>query len=101
MLRDALIRRLAAILVLGVAPYLVFVGETGRVVHNGVVVQERYINYAGVVLAAAGIALALTAIFRRSLSPRLDAEPTPMWGRAAALALGLFCAWQVAASVGY
>ena len=101
MVQEMLWKRLAGVLALGLLPYVVFFGESGRVVHNGVVVQERSLNYAGIVLAACGIALAAGIVFRRSLSERMDAAPTPLWGRAAAAALALFCAWQVAVSAGY
>ena len=87
--REALLKRQA-----GLLPHVVFVGETGHVVQNGVVVQERDITVAGIGPAA-------TATSRRSLSLRLDAEPAPFCGRGAAPALALCRAWQVAMKAGY
>lgn len=78
--RDALLKRQA-----GLLPHVVFVGETGSVVHIGVVAQERSINLAGITLAA-------TAMPRCSLSLRLDAEPPPFCGRGTASALASRCA---------
>ena len=91
---------LIGLVVLALLPEIVIVGETGSRVEQGVPRTYSY-NYAGILFAAAGLVLALSLVFRRSVSRRLDAEPMPPWARVTAGALGLFCLLQLAASAGW
>lgn len=88
--------RLGAILLLLLLPFVMFMGESSRVVDNGRVIVDRSINYLGILLAAVGLFMAATTIFRRSLEDRLDGEPTPRPARLFAALLALLCAGQVA-----
>lgn len=90
--------RLGVILLLGLLPFFLFIGETASVVENGRVLVDRRWNYLGVVLAATGLILAVLLIVRRSLSDRLDAAPTPFRARLVAGVLGVLCLMQLALS---
>lgn len=90
--------RLGIVTALLLLPFVLVFGESGQVTENGRVVASRSINYLGIVLAGTGLVLAVLMVARRSLSPRLDASPTPLWARGAAALLALLCAAQVARS---
>ncbi|MBR0683736.1 hypothetical protein GXW74_24885 [Roseomonas eburnea] len=93
-------KRLVAVAVLLLLPFVVFVGESSRAVVNGRVVSQYQVNYLGVVLALVGLGLALAMVIRRSLSQRLDAPATPAWARALAAVLALLCLGQAAMQAG-
>ena len=90
--------RLGVILLLAFLPFILFFGESGSVTENGRIIQDRRINYLGVILAGIGLVLALLLIIRRSLSERLDALATPLRARVMAGFLALLCAGQMAVS---
>lgn len=91
--------RLSVILLLALLPFFLFMGETNTIREHGRVVGEQRLNHLGFILAAVGLGLALTLVFRRSLSERLDAEPSPRRARIMAALLALFCLGQMALTV--
>ena len=83
-------------LVLGLAPFIVFVGETFRTIENGAITRYLYLNYfaIGAGIAAVGIAIAL---LRRD--PERGERP-PRWVIPVCAVLVLLGAFQVARGAG-
>lgn len=86
-------RRTVAALVLGVAAFFVFFGESSRRTVNGVVTSEHTYNYAAVILGAIAILLVAGEAYRLFRGDRTAFEG-PLGAHAAAFlavaALGLY-----------
>lgn len=88
----AAIRRPLLAIILGLLPFVLFLGTSSTVRVNGQLVRDDQLNILGLVLAAAGLWMAIA-----SLRP---SSPPAMLRRLAAVAAILVCGVQLAASAG-
>lgn len=88
----AAIRRPLLAIVLGLLPFVVFVGTSNTARVNGELVRDEQLNILGLLLAAAGLWMAVASL-------RAGSQPATL-RRVAAVAAILVCSVQLAASAG-
>jgi hypothetical protein len=83
---------------LGLLPFVVFLGITSITVENGVIIDYTYLNFAAIALGLAAVGIGITLV-RRPPSA-IAAYRRPGWAVAVGVVLALLGAFQIVRGVG-